>query len=284
MEITPIAVSGSQQRNDVDKKEDKKDIERSGAKLQTVLDQLATRSIERATDNVAKIPVAQQLQAKESGFKQISKKLVQASSLAQAARDGVQQVSDRLDRLQSLATEASKPDVPVARRGELVQEFQTNLREIDAVAKEIAFEKRPLLDGSVSGEDKLSLDAIVTGGKSEVGDITLTIPDLSTTTLLREPRPDLSNPDAAIRTTQAVETARSEVNKISAEVETFRQASDIVAAYVDSAAANQQASESVLQGNELEQDSIVSLLQKNVEKATAAQGNRLSPTLVKLVS
>jgi len=241
MAIDSVVGTGIQTQQTVDRP--------SSGKLKSVIDTLISKST-RPVDAVEQQSTASKLQSRESGFKQASADLAEASSLVQTAREGAREIRDAFEDLRS-----KKTDLPQT------QEM------VDRIVKETSFEDKPLLDGSL----KVSLEETLSGTGGSENDITLAVDDLSAERLLKDDKPETV--DRAVRT----------VEKVIVDTETFQQAVGIVAASVDTAAANQQAAQSELQESDFDNGTLKDV-QQNPSIAVAAQSNQLNPALVKLVN
>lgn len=276
MDITSILGLNSNQQN----------VQRAGSgKLQAVIDTIVSnKRASQATDDVASISTATRLQSDESGLKQISVQLAEASSLTQVAADGLENIEGSLGTLQSLASKATDPALDDAARAALSAQFQEAAKAIDDAVSNTSFNGKPLLDGALSGDASLSLEETLTGSKGNTDDITLSIDDVSSTTLLGEKTPSLENVESAQSALTIVNSALKQVVGTSEAIQGFQEAANIVAAYVDSVTANQQAAQSVLQDADFTQEgNALANIQGNTNKAVAAQGNLLNPALLNLV-
>lgn len=276
MDITSILGLNSNQQN----------VQRAGSgKLQAVIDTIVSnKRASQAADDVASISTATRLQSDESGLKQVSVQLAEASSLTQVAADGLDSIENALETLQALASKAADPSVDDAARAALNEQFQKAVKTIDDAVSNTSFDGKPLLDGALSGEASLSLEETLTGSKGNTDDITLSIGDLSSTALLGEDTPSLANVESAQSALTIVNSALKQVVGTSEAIQGFQEAANIVAAYVDSVTANQQAAQSVLQDADFtQQGNALANIQGNTNKAIAAQGNLLNPALLNLV-
>lgn len=258
-----------------------KKIERTDSKLQSAIGKLVDR---RLSDEVSPLSTATRLQAGSTPLREVSTNLAEVATKVSVAGEGLRKIERKLQNLQSKAEEAKEKNVPAARRETLGAEVNSAAKAIDDVVKDTTFSGVRVLDGALGGEKKLSLDTIVNGTPSQAGDISLSIEDVSSSALLKGKAPDVSTPEAAAKTAELAGNAQALVGRIAKEAETFRQSVEIVSAYIDSAAANHQAAQSVLTESDFEKSSLLDDIRRNPSAAIAAQGNKLNPELVKLVS
>jgi flagellin-like hook-associated protein FlgL len=222
----------------------------SSAKLRSVVDALISNKSDQV---LAQQTTASRLQAREVGFKQASGSLARVSTLAQTAGEGEKNIRVELEKLRT----ASGDDV------------KKSVETIDRIAKSTSFEGKPLLDGT---HEKVSLEEALSGTAGGKDDITLSLPNLSAKALVGD-TPSPEKIDEAIKT----------VDKAVADAGDFEKAVDVIAASIDTAAANQQAAQSDLKDTDLDSNALKDV-KESPAKAVIAQGNQLNPALVKLVN
>jgi flagellin len=262
-------------------------LQRANAKLQTALAVLASGSkINKASDDVASLAIATQLQTETISLKQISGSLAQASSTTQVADGGIQQIQGALEQLKSLAQQATSPTLSDANRQQLNQQFQQLRADIDRIAGNTSFNGKNLLDGSVSGDNALSLDSALGTGSAADDAEALTIDSLSSASLFDGQNINILSAGSAGQALGVIGEALNKVATTRTNVGAFQQSVNFAAASIDSAVANQDAARSILQDTDFAEASTqFSLLdlQRNASLALTAQGNRLSPALLQLI-
>lgn len=265
-------------------------IERSGDKLQKVISGLLSgRRLNKASDDVAALSLAAQLQSQVSGLKQVSTNLARAVSLTQVADGGLEQVQTGLQQLQALASQAQNSSLSAEAREQLNVQFQQLATEIDRIARDTSFNNRPLLDGSLTSDNTISLESILspTGTSEDGGGTALVIGDVSTDRLFNGESLSLSSVDGATQAFAVVGEALKTVVGERTRVGAFQQAVGFLAANVDSAVINQQAAQAVLQDTDFAEASTqfsLADIQRKASIAIAAQGNNLRPNLLSLIS
>lgn len=264
-------VGGSQQSQSVSN---------ATARLQAVISSIV--SGHNAAD-VADVSIATQLQSRVSTLRQASGNLAQASSLAQVADGGAAQIQSALSQLQSLAQQAASPTLNAAEHADLNQQYQQTLSTITRLANDSSFNGQNLLDGSVSGSGALSIGSLL-GSPASGGDA-LSIGSLTASSLLPAPG-DLLSAANASQALSAISNALDQATGARASIGSFQQALDFASANIDSAINNQEAASASLSETDLaaastqkSQDQV----QLNAAIALQAQGNKLTPALLKLV-
>lgn len=263
---------------------------KAGAAVKAAIDSIISNSRPAsATDDVAALSLATQLQSNTIGLRKASGNLALTSSRAQVVSAGVVEIRSALKTLKSLAEQAGKENVSSETRARLNNQFKEFTAKIDAVVNATTFDGKKLLNGDLKGNNALSLRGVLAADANPAESITLAVDNLSSAGLFDGKTLDLSSPENAKTALKAVDTALAQVTDIRDRVNEFQRSVDYIAASVDSVVANQAASSSLLPELDLlaakdsGQFSLVEL-QKNVAKALAAQGNLFNPTLLKLVS
>ena len=254
-------------------------ISNASAKLQAVISSIVSGQADGAD-----LSLATQLQAQTSGLRQASSNLAQGASLTQVASGGAQQIQAALQQLKSLAESAASPTLNDADRAALNQQFKATVNTIDQIATGTSFNGKNLLNGSLSGNDSLTLDSLL--GASGSGGGQLSIPSLASSNLLAGSGDILSASDAG-QAVNNIDNAISQVSSTVAGIGAFQQTLDFTTANVDSALFNQQAATSTLSDTDITTASTQKAqdtVQLNAAIAVAAQGNKLTPALLKLVA
>jgi flagellin len=258
----------------------------NNAKLAAAIASLVSGSrVNRASDDVAALSVATQLQSVASNLKQVSGNLAEASSLAQVADAGAEKIQEIAERLQTLASQAQSPTLNADNRAALNAQFQQLKAEIDRFADNTSFGGKKLLDGSVGGDNALSLGSLL--GEQDAEANRLSIESLYTSNLFSGASLDLRSPEAANQAFAVVGDALNKITDVRATIGSFEKVVDVAAASIDTAVANQEAARAILQDADFAEASTqfsLASLQRNAGLALAAQGNRLSPALLQLVA
>lgn len=276
MPITPISgPAGSiQQQN----------IQKADAKLQIALGTLASGSkLGRASDDVAGLALATQLQTEVAGLRQVSGNLAQASTQAQVIDGGIEQIQGLLDEAAKVATQAKSPTLTAENRQALNVQFQELTAEIDRIAETTSFGGQKLLDGSLTGDNALSLGKAL-GENSGANE--LTVESLTTGSLFEGRSLDVLTTEGAQNALAALSAAFNRTAEARVDVAAFQQSVGFAAAAVDSAVSNQDAARSILEDADFADVATgfsLANVQRNAAIAIAAQGNRINPTILQLI-
>lgn len=136
----------------------------SGAKS---IAELASGSrIVQASDDAAALAISTQLQATGTVYQQDTMNIKQGQSLLQTADGGLAQISNVLQRMLALATESASGQVTDTQRSQDIDaEYQTLLKEINAIASGTQYGGRSLLDLGGNGQSGFSwgTSSVLTG-------------------------------------------------------------------------------------------------------------------------
>jgi flagellin len=260
-------------------------LQKSSTKLSATIAALASGNrLTSASTDIASLSTASQLQSAVSGLKQASINLVQASSLSQVADGGAAQLHEITLQLQNLAQQSSSPTLNDDNRKALNEQFQQLVQQIDSIASNTSFNGKKLLNGDLSGSGELSLDSLISsGGNDSAG---LSIDSLNSSNLFDGKSLNISTQDGASNAFAAIADGINNITSVRANIGSFLQSTNYVAASIDSAIANQEAARSTLQDTDFADASTQNsqaVIQQNAALAILAQGNRLTPALLKLV-
>jgi len=260
-------------------------IQKTSSKLGAAIASLVSgNKVASGGVDVASLSIASQLQSATSGLKQVAGNLAQASSLAQVADGGLLQLQNIAEAIKNLAQQASAPALSDANRAALDTQLKQLLKQIDGTVSSTSFNGKKLLNGDVSGSNKLSLDSLLSSDSN--GESGLSITSLTSTSLLGSGELNFNSTASAAGVSAAAGAALSKITGIRADVGSFLQSVDYAAASIDSAVANQEAARSTLQDTdfaEVSSQKSQATLQNNAAIALAAQGNRIPVALLQLV-
>jgi len=267
-----IGSSGVQQQN----------IKKTDAKLLAAISSLVSGN---KTRDVADFAISSQLQSQVVGLKQVSGSLAQANSLTQVADGAIDQSGKIVDRLKEIALQAGNGAINADQRKLLDKEFQALVKELDSQVANTQFNGKNLLDGSVSGGNKLSLSNLLATDND--GDNELSIDSLASDALFKGKSLDVLSADGAADAIEALNAARTIIATARANVGAFQQTLNYASASIDSAIVNQEAARSLLSDSDFfdsATQSQQSQVQRNAQLSLAAQTNRLPAALLQLVS
>lgn len=237
----------------------------------------------RKTQDVASVSLASQLQSVTAGLRQASSNLALGGSLTQVADGSVQQIQAALGQLQSIAQQAANPTLNDENRKQLNDVLNQTLQGIDQLARSTTFNGQTLLDGNLSGNNSLSLESLLGAGEGDL-DTALSVDDLSSRSLLGNI--SVLTPEAASQAVESIAQALNQVTATRTSIGAFQQAINFASANVESAIANQEAAQADLTDTDIAAEATESSLaqvQRNAAIALAAQGNRLTPNLLRLI-
>lgn len=278
MNITGIGgLSGTQSQQN---------IQKSNARLQTAIANLVSGSrLNKASTDIAALSIASQLQSEVASLKQASNNIAQVSSLTQVADGGAEQIQNIIDKMQAVAAQAKSPTLTEDNRKALNEQFQQLRAAIDRFADSTTFNNQKLLDGNLSGDKEISLAGLL--GDENDGGEALGINSLTSSNLFNGQSLNLLTPEAAGQATVILGDALNKVTSVRASIGAFQQSLNFAAANIDSAVVNQEAARAILQDSDFAEsatESSLANIQRNAAIALAAQGNKLTPNLLKLVS
>jgi flagellin len=260
-------------------------LQKSSQKLSAAIAAIVSGNrISSAGQDIASLSIASQLQAGVAGLRQASGNIAQAVSLSQVADAGISSLSDVALRLRDLAQTASSPTLSDGNREALGEEFKQLIQQFDQIASGTRFNGKPLLDGSLSGDNSLSLDALLGESGSDTG--SLSLDSLLSADLFGGTSLALTSAGDASNAFAVIGDVLSRLSSARAGVGSFTRALDYAAASIDTAAINQEAARAALSDTDITEATSAQSqanLQQNAAIALAAQGNRLTPALLRLV-
>ncbi len=260
-------------------------INRSSERVQNAILALVSGSrLNQASDDVASLAQATELQNNISGLRQASVNVAQTSSLGQVADGGLQQIGGILDRLQTLATQANSGALDDATREQLNIEFQSLVEEVDRIASNTRFNSQSLLDGSLSGDNAISLEQTL---GEEGSSNSLDIADVSSASLFDGANLDISTQAGAEQALTSLSGARDSLTTARAEVGSFLQTLNYANANLQTAILNQEAAAATLTDADFAQastDFSLANLQQQAGIAVEAQAKNIKSSLLALIS
>lgn len=264
-------------------------IQRSNAKLQTAIATLlngGTSSSSLVTNDTSNLSLATQLQSQVMALKQASLSLAQASSQSEVASQGVEQITDVLQQLKSLAEQAKSPTLNTADRGNLNTQFQQLASTINQIVNTTQFGGKSLLDGSLSGDNALSLERLLSAEGTDSEGSLLSIDSLTSSALFSNTALNLLSTSSAQSALSTLGSALEKVGSVAASIGAFQQTASYAAANLDSAVFNQNAAQSYLSDEDFVAGAnglSIANFQMNASLALAAQGNRLPPSFLEIL-
>lgn len=236
----------------------------------------------KASDDVAGLSLALQLQNKTAGLRSAISNLSQADSLASVAGGAISKIQERLSEALQIATQAASGVVNDAGRAALNEGFQGAIDDVDRLAKSADFDGTKLLDGSLN----LSFSSIL-GENNPEDTNSLSLPSLDAATLFGGQQLDVSTKEGAEAAIAAIQQALNAVGTAGASVGSFQETLDVASASFESAMFNQDAALSLLSDTDMADAAVAlsqAILQQNAGIAIQAQVKRLPPSMLELIS
>ncbi len=259
-------------------------LQKTAARIQNTIAAIVSGNKLKASQDVASLAIAAQLQSQVSGLRQTAGNISQALSLTQVASDAVDQQLAITDRLQQIATQANSPVVSEEARKSLNNEFKALSEELDRISDQTSFNNKKLLDGTFSLTTKQALGD--NDADSVEGDA-LAVDDLSASSLFEGETPDVLTQANAQAALASVAQARETLMSTRAEIGSFGQSLDFAGASIESALFNQEAARSTLADTDFAEASTelaLLNLQRNAGLALQAQTKKLPPNLLDLIN
>lgn len=113
--------------------------------------------VERAADDAAGLAVRELMRADIAALQQGVRNANDAISLIQTADGALQTIDEKLIRMKELAEQAATGTYDSVQRAVIDSEYQQMASEITRIASATKFSNVKLLDGSLSGDDKLKI-------------------------------------------------------------------------------------------------------------------------------
>ena len=274
--VNPVASSGvyASQLNKTEKDSSK------------AINQVASgKSINKASDNAAGLAVATQLLSDVSSLKQAGTNLLQGSSVLQTADSSLEQTGNILNRMKELSTQANSGSVDSNSRSAINDEYQNLKGELDKLSSSTNFNGQKVVDGSynndfqagASGSDVINAD--LTAINSSAAGLGLTAGVGGSATAL-------STPASAQATSAEIDGAIDKLSSYRAEVGALQSSFSTRGDVVDDQTENTISAQSAIMDADLGKsmsEFTNSKLMNEVALASAAQGNKMSSSMLKLV-
>ncbi len=243
------------------------------------------KAINKASDNAAGLAVATELLSDVTTLKQSSTNLLQGSSVLQTADGSIEQTGNILNRMKELSTQASSGSLDSTSRTAINDEYQSLKSELDKTSDSTNFNNQKLVDGSYnndfqagsSSSDVISVD--LTAIDSSAAGLGLTATGAGSATAL-------STPAEAQAATTELDAAISKASSYRAEIGALQSSMSSRSEVVDSNIENELSAQSAIMDADIGKsmsEFTNSKLMNEVALASAAQGNKMTTSLLKLV-
>ncbi len=126
-------------------------LQTTQSKLQASIERLSSGyKINRAADNAAGLAIANKMNTQIRGLNRANQNASDGISVVETAEGALAEINSMLQRMRELAVQASNGSYTADDREALQQEVDELSTEIDRIAKDTEFNKKCLLDGSLS--------------------------------------------------------------------------------------------------------------------------------------
>lgn len=243
------------------------------------------KAINKPSDNAAGLAIATQLLSDVSTLKQSSTNLLQGSSVLQTADGALEQTGNILNRMKELSTQANSGSVDSNSRSAINDEYQNLKTELDNISTTTNFNGQKVVDGSYNNDFQSGTsgsDVI----KADLSAIDSSVTGLGLTAGAGASATALSTPASAQATTVELDAAISKVSSYRAEVGALQSSFSTRNDVVEEETANTISAQSAIMDSDIGKamsEYTNSKLMNDVSLAAAAQGNKMTTSLLKLV-
>lgn len=243
------------------------------------------KAINKASDNAAGLAVASQLMSDVSALKQSGTNLLQGSAILQTADNSLEQTGNILNRMKELSTQANSGSLDSNARGAINDEYQNLKGELDKLSSSTNFNGQKLVDGSynndfqagAAGSDVINADLTAIDSSSSGLGLTAGVGGSATA---------LTTPASAQATSAELDGAISKLSSYRAEVGSIQSSVSARSEVIDSEVENTISAQSAIMDADIGKamsEFTNSKLMNDVSLAAAAQGNKMTSSMLKLV-
>lgn len=262
-------------------------INKNGQVTQKSLNQLSSgKSITKVSDNAAGLAISSILQGDVSVLKQAASNIVQGTSLLQTADGGLEQAGNILGRMKELSTQANSGSLDSNARAAINTEYQNLAGELNGLSSQINFNGQKLLDGSFNQSFQTGTDGTTDTVSANLTGVDVSQLGLGMTAAYGANANALSTQASAAATSTELDTAinnlqgyRSQVGSI---MSSLSERSDTVQSKISALSESNSAISDADIGR-ASADLRNSKLLQDLSVATAAQGNKMSASYLKLI-
>ena len=237
--------------------------------------------ITQASDDAAGLAIATRISSDVTTLQQAATNASQATSILQTADGGASNISDILARMKSLASQSSSGTVTDSSRAYLNSEFTALSDQINSIATGTRYSGQSLLDGTSA----FAAGASILVGSSSADTITVTLNDLTATTL-GVATLNISTQAGATTAIDALDTAIDTVSAARATIGAQESRFNFSASSISTQSQNLQAANSaILDVDIAAEQARLSSAQVKVQAAVAAESsaNQMPQYLLKLL-
>lgn len=254
----------------------------NSSQMSSSLSKLSSGSkITQASDDAAGLAISTRISSDVTTLQQAATNASQATSILQTADGGASNISDILSRMKSLASQSSSATVTDSSRAYLNSEFTALSDQIDSIATGTRYSGQSLLDGTSA----FAAGASVLVGSTSADTITVTLDDLTSTTLGVDTL-DISTQAGATAAIDALDTAIDTVSGARATIGAQESRFNFSASSISTQSQNLQAANSAITDVDIAAEQAkLSSSQVKVQAAVAAESsaNQMPQYLLKLL-
>lgn len=243
------------------------------------------KRINKASDDAASLAIASVLGSDVSSLKQSASNLVQGTALLQTADGALEQAGNILGRMKELSTMANSGSLDTNARTAINDEYQSLSSELNNLGSSTNFNGQNLVDGSFNQNFQAGTSGTSTIS-ADLSSVDLSSSGLGLTGAFGANPNALLTQSSAAGTSSELDSAitnlsnfRSQVGAVSSS---FSARGDVLETDIENTLAAQSAIQDADIGKASSDFSGSNLL-RDLSIATAAQGNRMSSALLKLV-
>ena len=174
--------------------------------------------VNRAGDDAAGLAISESMRSQINGLNQATKNAQDAVGLIQTAEGALTEVHSMLQRLTTLASQSANGTYNTVARGNLQQEVDQLLEEIDRIANNTDFNGIKPLAAKGKNAGKMTFQI----GPSKAEFVTMESKDMTASALGQETNAALKTISVDGATTKAGNSAISVINNVINEVSTYR--------------------------------------------------------------
>ena len=174
--------------------------------------------INRAGDDAAGLAISESMRSQINGLNQATKNAQDAVGLIQTAEGALTEVHSMLQRLTTLASQSANGTYNTVARGNLQQEVDQLLEEINRIANNTDFNGIKPLAAAGKNAGKMTFQI----GPSKAEFVTMESKDMTVSALGQETNAVLKSIKVEGKTTEAGNSAISVINNVINEVSTYR--------------------------------------------------------------
>jgi flagellin len=243
------------------------------------------KSINKASDNAAGLAIATQLSSDVTTLRQSSSNLLQGSSVLQTADGALEQSGNILNRMKELSTQASSGSLDSNSRSAINDEYQNLKGELDKISSNTSFNGQKLVDGTYNNNFQAGTSATDTISANLSG-VDSSATGLGLTAGAGASATALSTPASAQAASNELDSAISKLSSYRSEVGAIQSSFSTRSDVVDSEIENTLSAESAIMDADIGKsmsEFTNSKLMSEVSLASAAQGNKMSTSMLRLV-